>query len=368
MKSAQSPENTQKKMAGSTRRQIISRLSKAISYAHHLLQLLNDSAASKANDRDVLEATAYLSALKGALYFEKGRWELCIQEYSICRIIYVALSSGVGMDIYKEQLSSTIDTSLRFAAYQLRFPRTKAVSDIAIEQFPDDQKDLRTKIGKIDPKAFSGSQAPSERDRKKGDSLVSTITWRHKTVKIEDATIAQAIAAADRKEGEAIKPPSKARNKIRELATAYDDVITARQEAVDATKSAIDELVAERVDPSDSRLQSLQLTRTAINYAVIELRVGRSRVLCGPQDGACLDGSLSKPSGPSKGKEESVNIKLVSLRERMALYDSILQNIDAVTDLSGVAGDASFLEDVSGKRAYFRALRYILQRFLPVLH
>jgi signal recognition particle subunit SRP68 len=365
MKSAQSTENTQKKMAGSTRRQIISRLSKAIQYANHLLSCLKDSAVSRANNVDNMEAAAYLTCLQGGLQFEKERWDACIQNYSVARVIYATLSSATQIALFKDLLSSTVDPSIRYAAYQLRLPRIKAVSDIAIERFPAEESELRERIQSLNSGAFLSSEKAEMDGEKAAADIPSTVTWRQRTVKIEDATIAQAIAVADRKERELSQIFTKVARDARELATAYDDVIDARQEAADATKSAIDELVAEGVDTSDSRVQSLQLTRTAVNYAVIELRIGRGRVLCGTYHDAVPDHNQSKRSrGPRKDGETPVvrrqgtGTTLARLRERVALYDSILQNIDAVKDLSGVAGDSGFMEELSSKRAYFRAQKY----------
>jgi signal recognition particle subunit SRP68 len=368
MKSAQSAESTQKRMLGSTKRQISSRLTKAIQYAAHLLNCLRENKKSHANELDTLEAAAYLSSLRGALYFEKTRWNSCIQEYSVARIIYATLGSTTRTDLFKDLLSNTIDPSIRYASYQLKFSRTKAVSDIAIEQFAPGHDELVKQIEGLNPNAFVSSDEVEKRGQTVLEDIPSTVTWRARTVKIEDASIAQAIATANRKEHELGEIYTKVGRDSRELAAAYDDVINARLEAVDATKVAIDELLAEGVDTGDARLQSLQLTRTAVNYAVIALRIGRNRQLCGPQDGATIDFPRSKRSRVGKVdgttrvvKDESTSTKLARLRERVALYDSILRNIDAVRDLSGVAGDQGFMEELSGKRAYFRALKYASQ-------
>ena len=244
MKSAQSTENTQKKMAGSTKRQIISKLSKAILYAEHLRNCLKESVVSRANNVDKMEAAAYLTCLQGGLYFEKGRWDACIQKYSVARVIYGTLSSGDRMAVFKDLLSSTVDPSIRYAAYQLRFPRTKAVSDIVIERFPVEESELREQIENTDSGAFLSSERAEVEGEKAATGIPSTITWRQRFVKIEDATIAQAIAGADRKERDLSQIYTKGAANAHELATAYDDVIESRQEAVDATKAAIDELTA----------------------------------------------------------------------------------------------------------------------------
>ena len=366
MKSGQSTENTQKKMASSTKRQVNSKLSKAIQHAEHLLDCLRENSQSGANTIDHMEAAAYLAYLRGALHFEKARWDSCIQQYSVTRVIYATLGSALRTDIFKDVLSSTVDPSIRYAAYQLRFSRTKAVSDIAIEKYPPGDSELSKLIVGVDPDAFVSSEAAERQGKTASDDIPSTITWRGRTTKIEDASIAQAIATADRKERELSQIHAMEDPDTRELTAAYDDVINARQEVVHATKTAIDELLAEGVDLSDARVQSLQLTRTAVNYSVIELRIGRNRQLCGPSDGAVLDHSPTKPSRKHKRdgsirmvQDESTTTQLVNLRERVALYESILQNIDAITELPGVAADLGFMEELMGKRAYFRALKYV---------
>lgn len=362
MKSA----HTQKKMPGSTKRQIVSRLNKAIQYANNLVSCLKEGPISRVEDRDILESTAYLASLWGALHFEKSRWDSCTRDYSVARVIYATLGAGPRMDLFKDLLSSMIDPSIRYAAYQLRLPRTKAVSEIAVERFPTEESELRIKIEQVDSNAFTASGAAGGDGKTALEDTPSTVSWRKRTVKIEDATIAQAIAVANSKERELTEAHAKKDLDARKLAAAYDDVINARQEAVDATKSALDELMAEGADTSDSRVQSLQLTRTAVNYAVIELRVGRNRVLCGTY-GELISGPTQSKQSRRRTKEvtvpivrhERTGIKLAKLRERMALLDTILQNVDAVRDLSGVAGDSALMEELSGKRAYFRALKYV---------
>lgn len=191
-----------------------------------------------------------------------------------------------------------------------------------------------------------------------------TINWRSRTVPIEDAAISQALTAASAAEvqlsswlssadGQSANPTS--------LAANYDNVIIASQDAVDATKTAIDELLGEGVDQSDKRMQALQVTRTAVNHALVGWRIGRNRVLCGPSDG--LDFETRKPSkrGTDKSQgaveDQSSGRLLAQLRARVALYDAILQSLDSVRDLPGVAGDVSFMEELGGKRSYFQALR-----------
>ena len=367
MKSAQSAEVTQKPMPGTTKRQIASRLKKSTTYAENLVRILQETATTHATPTDLLEAKAYLALMKGALCFERGRWQACLHEYSQARLIYATLGLSARSDVYRDLLSGTIDPSIRYAAYQLKVPRTKPVPQIAIEQFLESEGESRKELEKINKNAFDVDVESKVTSGIGTADLPSTISWRGRTVKLEDAAIAQALGLAMTGETDLssrYKSYLDSGTGLEELSAAYDDVINARQEAVDATKAAISELLSEGVDQSDSRMQSLQITRTAVNYAVIEWRVGRNRLLCGESDGMNFEPAPSKrrPKPQIDGqtrpvKEEGTGRKIARLRERVALYDNILQSIDAVKELPGVIADTAFVNELTGKRSYFQALR-----------
>ncbi|KAJ9501845.1 signal recognition particle subunit srp68 [Exophiala xenobiotica] len=366
MKSAQSAENTQKPMPGTTKRQIASRLRRAITYAENLVNVLQDRGTTGATELDDLEAQAYLSMLRGSLAFEKGRWQACVEDYSLSQIIYTALARTSKTDLYKDLLSGIVEPSIRYAAYQLKMPRTKAVNEIAIENFPKSEANIRKEVETINPQAFVSlaDAAPTSQGPKE---IPSAISWRSRNVKLEDANISQALGLSKEREDElstSYKSFQEGSLSAKDLATAYEEVITACQDAADATKTAIDELVAEGVDPGDTRMQSLQITRTAVNYAVIEWRVGRNRVLCGTDDGLMFESEKArrplkprKDGKPREVKAESAGRKISRLRERVALYDSSLQSLDAVKELPGVIADTSFVQELDAKRAYFRSLK-----------
>lgn len=366
MKSAQSPENTQKPMPGSTKRQIASRLKRAISYAENLVAVLDESTA-KASKLDTLEAKAYLFMLKGSLDFEKSRWQQCLRNYALPRITYASLGKGSKNDVYKDLLTGIVDPSIRYGAYQLKMPRTKPVEEIAIENFPSSESKAKGALTELDSQAFQTAKEVAAAHPESQDNPTH-ITWRTRKVKLEDAVISQALGTAIGHEKTLEQKFLDYKNdkiSATDLAAAYDDIIEARQDAADATKSAIDDLTAEGVEAGDSRIQSLQVTRTAVNYAVIEYRIGRNRVLCGPADGLHFEPEVRKQpttntnttKKSTQPKPESTGRQLSRLRERTALYDSILQSLESVKDLPGVIADTSFVTELDAKHSYFRALK-----------
>ncbi|KAK2737688.1 hypothetical protein FQN57_007436 [Myotisia sp. PD_48] len=359
MRSVHSQDGSKKKMVGSARRHIISRLSKAMKSALQLVVGLQSGASSEASTVELLEARAYLASLGTAYWMEKLRWDQCLRQASLARVIYAALEKKYSREPIREFLSGTIDPSIRYSAYQLKLSRSISLSTIAKKYFPDDSR-IKTEVETVDPDAFAETSAD-------GVSMVSgepqpssqTITWRSRTVEIEDASISQALATAAAAEsqltGWMVEKDGQAASS-KEKAAKYDDVIIASQDAVDATKTAIDELTSEGTDQGDKRMQSLQITRTAVNYNLVSWRVGRNRVLCGEMNG--LVGT----------QEESRSRRINRLREQVVLYDAILQSLDSVKELPGVAADTSFVEELEAKHAYFKALRCLAIGMSHVLH
>ncbi|KAJ5084676.1 Signal recognition particle subunit SRP68 [Penicillium alfredii] len=359
MKSTHSADPSAKGISGAARRHIISRLNKATGYAQNLVAVLHEQSVSGANDSDILETRAYLAMIAGALWLEKRKWEQCLRDYSIARIIYTALGQRARKDAFRDLLAGTVDPSLRYAAYQMKLPRSKPTSSLAIEFFPSDS-DIRAEVEKIDPTCLAEEAAGTRRTAEgEVQQLPESITWRSRTVALEDASISQALAAASAAEArlatwlaDAGKPAA-----AKDKAGAYDNVIIASQDAVDATKTAIDDLAGEGVDPGDKRMQALQITRTAVNYTLVGWRVGRNRVLCGEQDGLSFGEEQNFKDGQGTKRTAGNGKKLNRLRERVVLYDSTLQSLEFILELPGVAADSAFVQDLEAKRHYFRSLR-----------
>ena len=368
MKTVHSAEAGAKGVTGSTKSHICSRLHKASGYAGQLVELLKDKDSTKATEQAILEARAYYISLRGAIDFEKQNWEDCLYEYSEARLFYTTLAKARAAkqeDLFKDLLNSTIDPSIRYAAYQLKLSRTISIETIVSRYVKRGDNEFVQEILRENPEALD-DPATAQRKTPSGnaENVPKTIKWRSREVNLEDAATAQALAAVSTAEANlssflASNPGAASQAK----ASAYDEVLIPSQDAVDATKTAIDELSAEGVPQGDRRMQALQITRTAVNYALVGWRIGRNRVLCGKQDGAIFEPEVKKPKKTRKdGKarpiqEESTGRKLTRLRERVVLYDSTLQSLDSVKELPGVAADQKFVEELEAKRAYFAALR-----------
>ena len=369
MKSTHAADSGSKGITGSTKRHIGSRIHKASTYAEHLVGLLKEKEIVESFTNDTLEAHAYYVSLLGAAEFEKQSWQKCLQQYSEARIMYLNLARSEDTkkgDLLRDLVSSSIDPSIRYAAYQSEIPRTTSIDSIVLRYLPRDnefvQAILRSNPTALDDSTTASTKGPDSA----AENVPKNITWRSRVVNLEDAATTQALAAVAAAEQKLstflshnadLDPGAKA--------AAYDEVLIPSQDAVDATKTAIDELSAEGVPQGDRRMQALQITRTAVNYALIGWRIGRNRTLCGNGDGAILeDLAPRKPKKPRNDgkewviKEESTGRKLARLRERVVLYDATLQSIDSVKELPGVAADQAFIAELEAKRSYFAALRW----------
>ncbi|KAI4137444.1 MAG: hypothetical protein L6R39_007285 [Caloplaca ligustica] len=379
MKSTHAADQGARGITGSTKRHVVSRFQKANTYATHLVNLLQED-ASGASTQSLLQARAYQQSLQGAIAFEKGHWERCLRSYAETRLLYTALAQSQGTkqdDLFKDLLSNTIDPSLRYAAYQLKLPRTLSIEAIVARYVPRENNSFVAEALQSNPDLL---QEPGTAGRKSatGDlaDVPRTITWRSRTVKLEDATIAQAlasVAAAETTLKSFLSANQKADRRAR--AAAYDDVLLPSQDAVDATKTAIDELTADGVHQGDQRMQSLQITRTAVNYNLVEWRVGRNRVLCGEQDGVLFESEVAREPGglradgePREEQEESTGRKLNRLKERVVLYDSTIQSLNSVKEFPGVAADEAFVSELEAKKAYFSSLRCLAIARSHMLH
>ncbi|OBR08986.1 Signal recognition particle subunit SRP68 [Colletotrichum higginsianum IMI 349063] len=353
-----------KGVTGKTRSHIVSRLEKAAKTAEQLVELLLQSAAG-ATLNDKLESRAYSAQIRGAAQFENQHWEPSLKSYAVARVVYSAMATSTKGDIFKDLLSDTIDPSIRYAAYQLKTPRTIPIPAIARRAFPQSDTALVQQINELDPNLLKQAQVETAKQGEGVEKAPKTLTWRSREVKIEDAAISLAWGRVEEAKSKLSERwPSLVNAEPRDVAAAYDDILEATQDAADATKEAIDELRSEGVSQSDSRMQSLQITRTAVNYEMISWRIGRNRVLTGSDDGLVenYNSSRKKPAKEESGKkpkEEKPGRKVAKLKELVALYEGTLQSLEAARELPGVANDEALAKQLASTAEYFQALKQV---------
>lgn len=347
-----------KGITGSARSYIISRLKKSTLYTRNLLDILKSGNVTGTGVNDMLEVRAYLATLLGTLEIEKKRWKNSLSYNSEAIIIYGVLGAITKNEVFKEIISDPVDPSIRYCAYQLQLNRKLAATEIARNFFPSSDTELVASIGSIDADFLNNKTVESGSD---SVSAPKTINWRSRTISLEDAAIIAALKSikdAEKKLSEILS--NILTTKSNERATAYDDILTVSQEAVDATKRSINELESEGVSQDDQRIQILQIVRTAFTYDMISWRIGRNRVLLGYRDGMYGEGVLGHKninSSQKAKKEGGIKRKLARLRRNVVLYDSILQSLTSIKELNGIAADTPLLEELDAKYEYFSSLK-----------
>jgi signal recognition particle subunit SRP68 len=379
MKTSHSEGGDGQKFPGSTRSHIVSRFTKAAKNARMLAGLVRENVGAGTTTVDVVEAEAYAGYLTGLAELDKHSpsvseaegsgvaesWRTCLQNLAVAKVTYGALWKSARKDCFKEILLSTIDPAIRFAAYRSNIPRTVAIGEVARRCFPRDQEDLVSAVEAIDKDALdsAGEGLPM-------GGLPSTISWRSRKANIVDASIGQALVSVSAAEEVLAKLVTDGWDDLsgEERAAAYDEVLNACQDTVDATRHAIEDHEKEKIPEGDRRMQDLRVTNLAVNYDLIGWRVGRNRALIGEQDGSAEDVSAktrkrTRSGDESVGKAESRSKRLAKLQDRIVLYDGILQSIESVKDLRGAARDADFMDELEAKKNYFHALKYEMHSY-----
>lgn len=346
---------------GETRDQIVSQLVKATKNIEKLVAALSDK-ESGASAAHVLSAWAYAAILKGDSSFRTKKWEQCLESYSTAKIIYTALpTSPLEGNNFKDFVSDSVDTPLRFAQRQLEIPTTLSILALAKKHFPQSDEALSTRVEEVAPGFLKEDEDTAMTD---GGAL-RTVTWRNRKVPVEDAEIALKLEALDTAASElAQKLGSSLDSRPNSKAEAYDAVLEISNDAVDATQQAIDELQEQGIAQGDSRMQNLAILRTKLKYDLLSWQIGRNRVLMGDRDGALLGDGPSLKSKSKKKKLPEVDQPLIrdsqqvkQLEKKVNLYDKTLQSLEVANELPGVAADEHLAAEIDAVSKYFTALK-----------
>lgn len=242
----------------------------------------------------------------------------------------------------------------------VRMPRIVTIPTIARKFFPTENGDLTRAVESLDPNCLKDEAKAVSADV---TDLPKHIVWRSRKVALDDVSIATALASVKREAQELNNLLSSEQGKTlsrKDKAIAYDGVLIPSQDAADAVKQAIDRLAADGVGQADSRMQDLQVTRTAVNYALVGWRIGRNRVLDGELFGdteGAAPAKISRGGKPTGERELSTGRKLARIKERVVLYDSTLQSLDSIKQLPGVAADTDFMAQLEGVYLYFQSFK-----------
>lgn len=347
-----------------TRSQIVSNLVHAAKVVEKLVTTLSDK-ESGASAADVLSAWAYAAVLKGDSFFRGKKWEQCLESYSTAKIIYSALpTSSLEGNNFRDFVSDSVDTPLRFAQRRLDIPTTLSILALAKKYVPQSDEALSSRVEEVAPGILKVDEDTAMADAD-ADGALRTATWRNRKVPVEDAEIALKLEALETAASElAQKLGSSSDLRPKSRAEAYDAVLEISNDAVDATQQAIDELKEQSIAQGDSRMQNLAILRTKLKYDLLSWQIGRNRVLMGERDGAVLEDG---PSLKSKRKLPEVDQPLINdsqqvkqQEKKVNLYDKTLQSLEVANELPGVAADEHLAAEIDAVSKYFTALKSVI--------
>ncbi|KAK7743204.1 signal recognition particle subunit srp68 [Cytospora paraplurivora] len=338
-----------------TRSNIVSKLVKAVKIVEKLVTTLSDS-ASGANTTDVLSAKAYAAFLKGDSSFRSKKWQDSLQSYSVAKVVYSALpSSKLEGNSFKDFVSASVDSPLRYAQRQLHIPTTLSILSLAKKYFPHQDQALVSGVEEVAPGFLKQDEVADQAD----EGARKTLTWRNRQVSVEDAEIAlklEALEAAAIELSEKLGSSPDLRPNAQ--AEAYDTVLELSNDAVDATQQAMDELREQSIAQGDPRMQNLAVLRTKLKYDLLSWQIGRNRVLLGERDGAVLgDGPSIKKSADDEAPAIKDSQQVKQLEKKVNVYNKTLQNLEVAKELPGVAADDHLAAEIDAVIKYFTALK-----------
>ncbi|OLL26557.1 Signal recognition particle subunit SRP68 [Neolecta irregularis DAH-3] len=293
---------------------VVRKLQKAVYHAKHLKELVEQCFS---DDISVIQVSAYLLDFSAQHKSVKGSLEDSLREFSNCRNILVALDKLESCENVKSMISM-LEPNIRYCAYVLGLP-SRDISGIA-EHFGIEDKDVVCRIDRLDPRVLEPL------DESEMIASVSEITWRGKTVQVDNADVGMTLARVQKAqyEVECMEPLGpKAR------AQAFDGLLLALSEAQDAVQRAVEE--EERSLQNEEKIQRLQIALTYTSYYGISKRIERDLLL--------VEDLLTSPTRRTQRTQRKV----------VKLYETIISSIEQCDLLPGVAGDFSLAGVLEGK-------------------
>lgn len=313
--------NKNYKKTKSNRRRIIRRLSKAYQFAYHLSKIIDQQPSMLR-----LQALGYLSIKKGQLAFESGRWGQSLKSLSEARIILEVIHENKDCQSHVKELILSIERNIRYCAYQ-----EKIHSD---DIFYLSQKNtLNNKPLTSFIKSFNSEIL--ERKSKANSFIISKIEWRGHTSHIQDPDIAISLSYVQDLHRSI---QNKTFTNYSEKKEQYNKLLSAYAEVENITKRAIEE--SERSGIED-RTQDLYITYSYItyNYIIEKIKYDLQTI---------SELSINSLNG---------NIKQYIICKLVKLYDNILQNLNTISELSGISNDFNFLQVIKLEKYYFKSQR-----------
>ncbi|CAF4900249.1 unnamed protein product [Pieris macdunnoughi] len=306
---------------------LISRLKKACSHAHLLLQLCEESGVCDA--RTQLEAGAYAAWLSGALLVELQQWRPAAESLKRAQIVLENLCAALPEDeriIYKQKVEE-LNPSLRYCAY-----------NIGDESAAGDLLAMRGQ-GLIENLDSLMAQAKESRS-----GVMHEVEWRGRRVTVRPEKVRLFLIALQDMD-KSIANATTAQAKIDIL----ENILMDCKDAISAIKDEI------KNDPklktaSETQMSSINYLLSYLMYLRLARTIERNNLMIQQAEEA------RKNNAPIDGKK-------VRPQDLTRLYEIILQNYTELQQLPGFENDSAYQQEIETQVKAYKAFRcyYIAQ-------
>ncbi|XP_061191309.1 signal recognition particle subunit SRP68-like [Saccostrea echinata] len=318
---------------------MLARIKKALMYAEEFASLCS---SPKCDARTKLESQAYLSLLKGGLYFEQEDWKAAMEFYTKAKTIYEKLGSAFTEDIqqlYLQQVEE-ITPNLRYCAY-----------NIGDQSAIDELKELRRKGG--EDQLTSHLDDLLSQTREKQTATLSEVKWQGRTVPVKNEPVRIFLLNLQDSTKE-ITSAEGVDSKISIYESVLKQCIDAQQVLRDSLQDDQNFKLAIRGQEIEGKISNQHYLHTYLTFIRLSKTIERNLLL------------IEQLKDYLPGKKVEEGHKITKPQDLVRLYDIIIQNLNEIPNLTGVEGDSSLSEETAVRVQGYKAFRsyYIAQSYL----
>ncbi|XP_048760019.1 signal recognition particle subunit SRP68-like [Ostrea edulis] len=317
----------------------LARIKKALFYAEEFGNLCD---SPKCDARTKLESQAYLSLMKGGLYFEQGNWKAAMEFYTKAKTIYEKLGSAFTEDVqqlYLQQVEE-ITPNIRYCAY-----------NIGDQSAIDELKQLRRKGG--EDQLTSHLDDLLSQTREKQTATLSEVKWQGRMVPVKNEPVRLFLLNLQDSTKE-IESAESVDSKISIYESVLKQCIDALQVLKDSLQDDQNFKLAVRGQEVEGKISNQHYLHSYLTFIRLSKTIERNLLLI----------EMMKNYLPGKKVEEGH--KITKPQDLVRLYDIIIQNLNEIPNLTGVEGDSNLSEETAVRVLGYKAFRsyYIAQSYL----
>ncbi|GIY51758.1 signal recognition particle subunit SRP68 [Caerostris darwini] len=308
---------------------LIARLRKASKLANDLESLCE---SSKCDARTKLEAQAYAAWIRGSLHFELQEWQKAMEFFRISQTIYEKLSEALNEDeviLYKQRVEELIP-NIRYCAYNIG-------DETAINDLLKMRLSGKTAGEDLLSNALDHLIAQT---REKQAVTLSEVEWRNRKIPVRHEKIRLFLLNVQDSQMQ-VEQAADLQAKI----AVYERLLMDCKDAIQVVRDEMKDQAAK--GRSEAVNSSLIFLQSYLTYIRLSKTVERNLLFIE----SLKENLLSSEAGAGEGK------KVTKPQDLIRPYEIIIQNLNEMTQLSGLENDSNFLEETEASSLAYKAHR-----------